>query len=356
MKKPSVSVLMSVHNGGRWLRPAIDSVLAQTRWDFEFIILDDASTDDSAEQISAVGDARIRLIRLPENIGLTRSLNFGLREARGRFVARQDADDLSDPCRLEKQLAFLQRHPEVALVGAQARLIDAEGRSRGVRNLPLEPASLRWLSLLDNPVIHTAATFRTAVVRDEFGGYDESFSCCQDYALWMKVMGKYDVANLPARLVSVREHGASVSATRRSEAQVLVERVVRETVNARFPALASEEAFTRLLCAFRRHLTPDEVQPFHEALAQLETAIEQHQQSSPRGSADLRRTRAQLFARIAYNLLAEDRVQAAAELVRAINAWPKVALELPWLRMLGLFLMGDAARRWFARAREGLGR
>ena len=94
MNPPRVTVLMSVHNGGRWLRAAIDSVLAQTWRDFEFLILDDASTDDSVVQINAVEDLRVRLIRLPENIGLTRSLNCGLHAARGEIIARQDSDDL----------------------------------------------------------------------------------------------------------------------------------------------------------------------------------------------------------------------------------------------------------------------
>ena len=160
MTAPRVTVLMSVHNGGRWLRAAIESVLAQTWRDFEFLILDDASTDDGVAQIEAFHDPRMRLMRLRENIGLTRSLNVGLREARGGLIARHDADDLSAPERLAKQVEFMDAHPEVQVVGTQVRLIDAQDRSRGVRDVPPDPVSIRWLSLLDNPIIHTAAMFR----------------------------------------------------------------------------------------------------------------------------------------------------------------------------------------------------
>jgi hypothetical protein len=341
---------MSVHNGGRWLRAAMDSVLGQSWRDLEFLIIDDASTDDSAAQIAAVSDERIRLIRLPENIGLTRSLNHGLQQASGEFVARQDADDVSTSERLARQLAFLQAHPEVPLVGAQARLMDAQGRSRGVRDLPLEPVSIRWLSLLDNPVIHTAVIFRTATIRDEFGGYDESFPCVQDYDLWARVLEKYPVFNLPERLVSVREHGSSVSAMRQSEARAMVRRVVRRLADAWLPQLALDDASIALLCAYRRHLGPDEVSPFHDLLGRVEAEFASR---FPEAAAnpEVGRTRAGVFARIGYNLLARDRALGMRELARAIGAWPAIAARLPWLRLAALFILGARTREVFRMAR-----
>lgn len=333
MSAPRVTVLMSVHNGGRWLRAAIDSVLAQTFRSFEFIILDDASTDDSVAQIEGFDDSRIRLIRLPENIGLTRSLNCGLHAARGEIIARQDSDDLSTRDRLEKQITFLDRHPEVAVLGAQARLIDAEGRSRGDRDLPLEAASVRWLSLLDNPVIHTAAAFRTKVVREELGGYDESFPCCQDYDLWTRVMPRREVRNLRERLVQVREHGGSISATRRAEAATMVERVVRRVA----PEFSDQEV--ALACAFRRHLAPNEVAGFREMLARWDAM-------RPAGDmADLALTRAQVLVRVGYNLLTRDRRPAWRQIADAMRAYPPVKHRIPWLRVIALSLLGDRARR-----------
>ena len=342
MNPPRVTVLMSVHNGGRWLRAAMHSVLAQTWADFEFLILDDASTDDSVAQIEAVHDERIRLIRLPENVGLTRSLNCGLHAARGEIIARQDSDDLSSPERLAKQIAFLDRHPEVAVVGAQARLIDAEGRSRGDRDLPLEPASIRWLSVLENPVIHTAATFRARIIRDELGGYDESFPCCQDYDLWARVLARRDVRNLPERLVQVREHGGSISATRGAEAAAMVERVVRRLA----PEFSAEEI--ALAGAFRRHLVPEEVPAFRELVARWDSV-----RSAPGAlqHADLAMTRAQVLVRVGYNLLTRDRRLAVRQLADAVRMDPRVAKRIPWLRVAALLLLGASARRWAGRER-----
>lgn len=344
MSAPRVTVLMSVHNGGRYLRASIESVLAQTRRDFEFLILDDASTDDSAAQVESFSDLRMRLIRLPENIGLTRALNRGLREARGEFVARQDSDDLSAPQRLEKQIAFLDVHPEAPLIGSSARLIDAEGRSRGVRDLPHEPVAIRWLSLLDNPMIHTAVLARAAVIRDELGGYDESFPCCQDYDLWARTMIAHPVWNLRERLVSVREHASSISANRQAEARAMVRRVTRRLADAWLAALALDDAEIALLAAFRGHLWPEQVEPFHDLLRDVDAGFARTF-SEAEGDASVARARASAFARIGYNLIARDRAMALGELLRAVRASPAQARKFPWLRMAALFVLGDAARK-----------
>ncbi len=349
MSTPRVTVLMSVHNGGRWLRAAIESVLAQTWRDFEFLILDDASTDDSVAQIESFSDPRIRLIRLPENIGLTRSLNVGLREARGEFIARQDADDLSASERLAAQVAFFERHPDVPLVGTQARLIHAEGRSRGVRDLPRAAVSVRWLSLLDNPIIHTSAMFRAAVIRDEFGG--ESFSCCQDYEMWTRVLLKYPAQNLSGRLVSVREHAGSISATRAVEARALVRRIVRRLADAWLPAITLDDAAIELLCAFRRHLAPEEVGPFRLLLARCDAAFTSHF-ADAQTSEDLALTRAGVLARIGYNLLTKDRALALRQIAAAVRKSPRAAARIPWLRVAALSLLGDRVRTWWERGTD----
>ena len=350
MKPPRVTVLMSVHNGGRWLRSAIDSVLAQSWRDYEFLILDDASTDDSAAQIEAAADSRIRLVRLDENIGLTRCLNLGLREARGEFIARQDADDLSHPGRLTRQIAFLEAHPNVTLVGAQARLIDAAGRSRGVRDLPVENVSVRWLSLLDNPVIHTAAMFRTAVIRDQLGGYDESFPCCQDYDLWARVFERFTAANLSQRLVSVREREGSISATRKLEAAEMVRRVVQRLARQWAPKLAQDARAIGLICAYRRHLTPEESDLFGNVLARFDAEFVTRFPEAAR-SRDLARTRANVLARIGYNLITQDRAAAGRYLAHALRAWPGIAARVPWVRAAALFALGGRARELLERVR-----
>ena len=143
---PQVSVIMPVYNGGRYLREAVDSILNQTFREFEFIIIDDGSTDDTWSVLTdyAAHDSQVRLIQNEANIGLTRSLNKGLAVSRAALIARQDADDISMPERLARQIAFLEMHPEVGLLGTQGDFIDADGR-------PIEDR--RWRFANDNSIL-----------------------------------------------------------------------------------------------------------------------------------------------------------------------------------------------------------
>lgn len=214
---PRVTVLMAVHNGARHLREAIDSILVQTFRDFEFLIVDDGSTDESPSILASYVDPRIVIIRNATNVGLTKSLNIGLNAARGELVARQDADDVSYPERLAKQVAFLDAHPEIAVVGAQARIIDADGHELPTdERKPLAAEAIRFALLFSNPIVHTAATFRRKLV----DGYDERFVTSQDVELWSRVAEQHPLANLPERLVDLRVHAQSVSATRYTRGNV----------------------------------------------------------------------------------------------------------------------------------------
>ena len=125
---------MSVYNGAKFLGEAIDSILAQTFTEFEFIIIDDASTDDSLKIINSYKDARIIVVKNTKNHGLTKSLNIGIAKAKGKYVARMDADDISMPKRLEKQFDFMEEHPEFAFCGSKAISINEEGQE--VKYLP----------------------------------------------------------------------------------------------------------------------------------------------------------------------------------------------------------------------------
>ena len=217
---PAVTVLMSVHNGLPYLADAVNSILAQTFGDFEFLILDDASTDGTRDFLRSQTDPRIRVIELPENIGLTAALNVGLREARGELIARQDADDVSDPRRLELQLGFLAGHPSCAVVGSQAWLVDKDGRSLGKKNFPLSYRGIAFAHLFDNALAHSAATFRKAAVVAA-GGYDEAWPASQDYELWSRMSERHALANLPERLLTLRVVNTSITQThKRPEARL----------------------------------------------------------------------------------------------------------------------------------------
>ena len=223
MSTPRVTVLMSVFNGARYLREAIDSILHQTFADFELLIIDDASSDDSVHIVRSFADPRIRLLRNKINLGLTNSLNRGLHEARGEYIARQDADDRSHPRRLERQVTYLIAHPQVVLVGTQARTIDHKGKDIGrVAPKPTTPLGIAWLSVFSNPFFHTSVMFRREAIA-QLGGYDETFVYNQDFELWSRVIGTHGVANLAEVLVDYRAHSESIAGRR--DAAVLPSRI-----------------------------------------------------------------------------------------------------------------------------------
>ena len=217
---PRVTVLMAVYNSERYLRQAVDSILRQTFTDFEFLIINDGSTDQSRNIILSYGDPRIQLIDNPENIGLTKSLNRGLALARGELVARLDADDISHPERLEHQVEYLDRHPDSVLLGTQARVInelgkvcDAKGEFR-----PQSRFAIHWKFLFGNPFVHSSVMFRRTVIWNELGGYDDRFFYNQDFELWSRVSERWEVSNLPNVYVDFRSNSNSITRQRTTAA------------------------------------------------------------------------------------------------------------------------------------------
>jgi len=211
---PAVTVLMPVRNGERFVRAAIASILAQTWTGFELVIVDDGSTDGTAGVIASFADTRIRVIRNQSSEGLARALNRGLAAAQAPLVARHDGDDVAHPERLETQLAFLRANPEVVLLGAQVRVLDERGRASnppGWRRA-LTHDGIRFQSTFDNPFIHSSVVFRRDIIRDDLGGYDPAFTSGEDFDLWSRVAARYEVRNLPQRLVDFRMHPASMAA------------------------------------------------------------------------------------------------------------------------------------------------
>lgn len=210
---PKVTVLMSVYNGERYLREAIESILAQTFDDFELLIVNDGSTDSTREIILSYEDPRIRLVDNECNLGLTRSLNKGWELAQGEFIARQDADDISEPERLTKQVTFLDTNPDVALVGTWHREIDAQGNLLGEWELPCTWTQIRWSLLFFTPFVHSSVMLRKSLILKEIGWYNEALSYSQDYELWLRVARHMPVASLDRRLVRTRINPRSMTAT-----------------------------------------------------------------------------------------------------------------------------------------------
>ncbi len=203
---------MTVYNGLPYLERSLQSVLNQTFTNYEFVIVDDGSSDGSVKLVEdyAAKDARIRLIANTVNKGQTLCLNQGLAEARGEWIARQDADDLSDPLRFASQMRFLDQRPHLGLLGTNGWLIDALGRSLGLINAPSGEENVRWSSIFYNPFLHTAVCFRRQIALD-LGGYNTAFRIAQDYDLWTRIMESHPADNLAERLVTYRVHQSSLS-------------------------------------------------------------------------------------------------------------------------------------------------
>ena len=209
MPNPFFSVLLPAFNAKAHIGAAIRDILAQTFRDFELLVVDDGSTDGTSECVAKFSDPRLRLIRLRVNQGLVAALNAGLHEARGKWIARQDADDRSRRDRLEKQARLLSENPGTVLVYSQARLIDTHGLWRGKLRPPLEDAGLRWDFCFRNPIPHTSAVFPASLVREDLGGY-RNCKACEDYDLWSRLLCHGKAVGSPETLVSYRNHAASI--------------------------------------------------------------------------------------------------------------------------------------------------
>lgn len=210
---PALTVAMSVYNNARFLAPAIESILGQSFADFEFLIVNDGSTDESGAIIDshAVGDSRIRPIHQP-NAGLVASLNRLIREARAPLIARMDGDDISMPDRFARQIAFLDANPDHGVVGTWTQNIDEQGRIAPSVGLDHPTDHAGFLDALDGkPLLcHPSAMMRTDLVRAA-GGYRAQYAHCEDYDLWLRLSEATKLCSLPERLLHYRYSEAQVS-------------------------------------------------------------------------------------------------------------------------------------------------
>lgn len=208
---PTVSVVLPLFNCVEYVGEAIESILRQDYGDFELIVIDDGSTDETADIARRYDDPRLRFYA-QENRGLSATLNRGIELAAGRYVARQDQDDLSKPARLGRQAAFLDDHPSCALVGTWAEVwVDRTPTERSHRH-PSDNESLQYFLLLNNPFVHSSVMLRKEALRD-VGVYctDRSRQPPEDYELWSRIARKHEVANIPEALQVYREVPGSMS-------------------------------------------------------------------------------------------------------------------------------------------------
>lgn len=215
--KPKVSVVMAVYNGARYLREAVESILNQTFSDFEFVIIDDGSVDGTAEILHyyAQRDERIRIHR-QTNQKLIAALNMGFEMAQGVYIARMDADDVSLPERLARQVDFLDAHPEIGVLGTGFQIMDGYGNTSHTVHFPKQHGVLRWYLCFYCPIVHPSVMMRREIV-EQAGGYDADMVHAEDYDLWRRLSCVTRLSNLQDTLLQLRKHDVNVSNVHVSE-------------------------------------------------------------------------------------------------------------------------------------------
>jgi glycosyltransferase involved in cell wall biosynthesis len=213
MNEPLVTVLMPVYNGGDYLHQAIDSILNQSYKNIEFLIINDGSTDSGVQVIENYKDNRIRLINNEDNKGLVYSLNLGLKEAKGEYIARMDADDISLQDRLLKQIDFLAKNPEIGICGTSIKVF-GEGRREVSFKYPRTHEECRVRLLSNTCFAHPTVVFRKSVIEENGIKYKSEFFPAEDFELWAVNAGRIKYANIPEALYEYRVHRKQISSAK----------------------------------------------------------------------------------------------------------------------------------------------
>ncbi|MDD5433307.1 MAG: glycosyltransferase [Candidatus Pacebacteria bacterium] len=209
---PKISVVMASHNGEEFIKQAIDSVLSQSFADFEFLIVDDGSTDLTGIILNEYKerDQRVKIITNPQCLGLTKSLNIAIGQAQGEFIARMDDDDISMPKRFAVQSELLDKNPQVVLCGTLGFIINEKGETIAEKNLAISYSEIKNRLLFNNQFIHSSLMIRKSIL-DQEGYYNEKFKKAQDYELVLRLGRKCQIVNLPERLIKWRKIPTSIS-------------------------------------------------------------------------------------------------------------------------------------------------
>jgi glycosyltransferase involved in cell wall biosynthesis len=213
LSNPKITVLMPVYNCELYIREAVDSILNQTFADFEFLILDDASTDATVAIIKTYNDPRIQLIQKPQNSGYTNSLNNGLSIAKGEYIARMDGDDISLPERFAKQVAFMDANPEVVVCGCAFQILGSDKISSGCEfNDDIKLAMLK-----ESCIGHPTAMIRKSILEKNNILYDNKMEPAEDYDLWVRLLSFGKLHNLQEILLYYRNHEQQISVTKKEK-------------------------------------------------------------------------------------------------------------------------------------------
>jgi len=211
MKTPKVSVLMPVFNGEKYLKDAIESILNQSFSDFEFIIINDGSHDNSAAIIKSYSDKRIVFIENESNLGLIKTLNKGLDLAKGEYIARMDCDDRSVPNRIKEQVAFMESNKDVGACGSFYNIF--VNNKKALADFPYDSEEIKCYLLFNSPIPHPTVMIRSSVLKDNHVVYSSDYIHAEDYFLWSEIAKKSKLANVPKALLDYRLHPNQITST-----------------------------------------------------------------------------------------------------------------------------------------------
>ena len=231
MKNPAISVIMSVYNGDRYLKACIDSILQQTFQDFEFIIVNDGSTDATATILDEYRrrDRRTHIIE-QKNSGVGQAIARGLQLARGRYIARMDADDISLPSRFATQIIYLEKHQQVDILGSQAQLIDESGELIGITPLPVSSHMIKWTLHFFNCIFQPTVMIRRSL-SERLALYNPKFAITEDYDLWIRASQVTEIVNLPWPLLQNRIWKESLRSTRKQELEKIATGLLQQLLS-----------------------------------------------------------------------------------------------------------------------------
>ena len=227
---PRVTVIMAVYNGEEYLRESIGSVLSQTFTDFEFLIINDGSTDGSLDIIESYGDPRIKLIHNDTNLGLVATRNKGLANAGGEYIAWLDCDDIAYPTRLAEQAAFMDSHPAYGMIGSWVEIIDESGKPNGeIWKYDAPAESIPSTLLFNNYFAQSSVFIRKRDLPEVW--YRPDFPGTEDFDLWVRMTAYTKVWNLPRVLIKYRVHSTSISFVRASDIEECVQKIILYQLN-----------------------------------------------------------------------------------------------------------------------------
>ncbi len=349
---PLVSVVLAAHDADRFLGAAVASILRQTFTDLELVVVDDGSQDGTPDLLASIADPRLVVLRSEERQGLATSLNLGLDQARGRYVARLDADDVAMPDRLERQVERMRSSPGLAVLGSAVCELDSGNRSGAVHAMPVSPLEVRWHLLFSSPFFHPSVLVDRELLEREGLRYDPSYLESEDYELWSRLLVVGDGANEPEPLLLYRVHSEQASQRRRDVQRDFQLQIARRQIARVAPELTPDDVDLAWQVGAGERLPPELAERAVSSFVELVHGFEARH---PEGGSAIREVAARRVLRIAVGDGAGERVALARRALELDAAAPVRAGLAPIERHRRERAMRARSRRWLRELGSGVG-